>query len=152
VPSLSRTGWSDVASRNPHDLHGIADNVGGALLAFRACGHQLSMWSGRAHIQNCEAQQELRRLQPAGLKLEAPAWLSELERLAHPGELPLEVIEGLLDLIEAGEQIVAFKTYRGPAPIADEVVISLDPSDRLRGLLAAAGARNIDGLPVEVAH
>jgi hypothetical protein len=26
--------------RDPHDLHGVADHVGGALLAFRASGHQ----------------------------------------------------------------------------------------------------------------
>jgi hypothetical protein len=32
-------GLFNLAGRHPHDMDGVADHVGGALLAFRASGH-----------------------------------------------------------------------------------------------------------------
>lgn len=73
---------------------------------------------------------------------EARASFAEADAL-HPAEGFLEAADRLLGAIEAGEELVALKVDDPPA-CASEIVVRLEPTDRLRGLVAALGARDGD--------
>lgn len=64
--------------------------------------------------------------------------------LAEAPEDVLQSLHGLLGLPDAGQQVCAVKVDVDAAAGAGEVIVRLDPSERLRGLLAAAGAWNGD--------
>ncbi|WDZ80956.1 hypothetical protein PWG15_24705 (plasmid) [Ensifer adhaerens] len=75
-----------------------------------------------------------------------PAQLSALSGLAK--RLP-EVRDGLLGLLDSGEELVRFDVDSGSATIANEVIVRPYPSDALFGLLAALGAGDSDLLLFE---
>lgn len=62
---------------------------------------------------------------------------------AQPTQRFREAVDALLGLPDLGQQLVAVEPDRGAAAGTGEVVVTLQPSDRLRGLLAA-GARDVD--------
>lgn len=68
--------------------------------------------------------------------------LAAAERLREP-------VEGFLRRVEAGEQVFFVQREGAVAAGADEVVVVLDPSDGLVGLLAAVRAGDGDGPGVE---
>ncbi|WP_139384433.1 hypothetical protein [Bosea thiooxidans] len=71
---------------------------------------------------------------------------SEFERdlalLAEAAERFPEIGDGLVELFEAGEQMIVVEMDPLTAPLAGELIVRLNPSDRLRVLLAAVWARN----------
>lgn len=75
--------------------------------------------------------------------------LSELD----VAELPLEVIQRFLILLERPEQIASVKIGASSAGRTDEMVVRFDPSDRLYGLAAAVSARQVKSLVIkETSH
>jgi hypothetical protein len=68
--------------------------------------------------------------------------LAAAGRLLERPELSAEVRDGFLDLIETPQEIVSIEVDHLAAAGSDEVVMRLDPSDRLVGLLLAGGARD----------
>jgi hypothetical protein len=83
------------------------------------------------------------------LSLEHPAWLSELESLTDLAELPLEIGDGLVEFSQSPQKFIAFNVDDSRAALTGECVVRLDPTDRLRGLMAALRARESDFLIVE---
>jgi len=73
-------------------------------------------------------------------------WLSALSELAK--RLP-EVRDGLLGLLDSGEELVRFDVNSGSATVANEVIVRPYPSDALFGLLSALGAGDTDLLLFE---
>lgn len=71
------------------------------------------------------------------------ARLARAEALLAAPEVSPEIREGLLGLLDAPEQAVAFKVNSLTATDAVELIVQLDPSDRFLGLLLAGGAGNV---------
>ena len=69
---------------------------------------------------------------------------ARLAALAELAERSPELAEGLVCAFEAGEQLFVIDANGLPAGRADRLVVRLQPSDRLRGLLAAVGTRYED--------
>lgn len=61
---------------------------------------------------------------------------------------PLEIIKGAIDLCDLPSQLARIETDAS-ATTAGEIAVRLEPSDRLRDLMAAIRARNVDRLVVE---
>ena len=68
--------------------------------------------------------------------------------LAEAGESAAEFREALVDVVQAGEKLVALEGDRTPAT-ASELVVLAYPSDRFLSLLAAARAGNFDAAIVK---
>jgi hypothetical protein len=70
------------------------------------------------------------------------ACLAQAEALLAQPELLPEIREDLVGLFQTPEQAFTLQVDRLAAAAADELVVRLDPSDRLLGLMLAGGARN----------
>ena len=77
------------------------------------------------------------------LLAELSALRSELDR-----DLPREAREVVFDLLERPEKLVEIETDISAA-VTGELTVRFEPSDRLRMLLAALRAGNVDRLIVE---
>ena len=64
--------------------------------------------------------------------------------LAEASEAVLKSLEGLFGPDDASQQMATVQVDRAASAGAGELVVRLDPSDGLRRLLAAAGARDVD--------
>ena len=81
--------------------------------------------------------------------LDAHLHLSRLERAVRTASPSLkEVLESLFDLPDFFQKLFAFNGYFGSAP-ANKQVITLEPTDLFRRVLAAILANDIDALVVE---
>lgn len=60
--------------------------------------------------------------------------------------------EALLDLIDSGAELVRFDRDRSAASIADELTVTLQPSEFVNRLLAAARAGDFDPGILEIGH
>lgn len=69
--------------------------------------------------------------------------------LAELSKLPLEVGQRLLDSLEAGAELFRVDANSAAAARTGELVVRLEPTDFLRGFMAAAGARNVNAGSVE---
>lgn len=67
-----------------------------------------------------------------------------LSSLAEAAKRFPEFGEALVDVVEAGEKLFLLKCDCHPAPGANEVAVSLYPSDSLARLVTAFRARNLD--------
>jgi hypothetical protein len=72
-----------------------------------------------------------------------------LSLLAEAVEAPLEVRYSLLNLFESGEQIFTIKSNDFVAAVASEVIVRLDPSDRLASLVTALRTGDVDALRIK---
>lgn len=60
-----------------------------------------------------------------------------------------EFAKGILRALKRGDEFVSLKVDRAAAVGAGELIIRLDPSDRLRRLMSALGAGDSDRLLIE---
>jgi hypothetical protein len=67
-----------------------------------------------------------------------------LALLTKLAEAPLEIRHRFIDLVESGEQVFTIKTDDLAASSASELVVRLDPTNCLGGLVAAFGTGNGD--------
>jgi len=72
------------------------------------------------------------------LSLDAAPLLSALSKLST------KFADGLFDFAQLPDELVAVQCDEPSAAGAHEVCVRLDPSEGLRGFLAALGARNVD--------
>jgi hypothetical protein len=77
------------------------------------------------------------------LKLDTTPALALIEKLSALAEASLETRERLLDFIESGAELVSIDPDLLAASGAGEMVVRLEPSEALRGLLSALGAGNV---------
>lgn len=76
------------------------------------------------------------------LKADTTKLTEALSFLSEALEAGSEVAHRLVDLLEPIEEFVSIEADLTPAPLAGEVVVRLNPSDRLLGLVAAVRAGN----------
>ena len=75
------------------------------------------------------------------IRCDARPLLDAIRTVAVPASDP-EVADGLLDSFQLSQEVVLVQLDPRSAP-AGEVIVRLEPSDRLRRLAAAAGAGNV---------
>ncbi len=69
--------------------------------------------------------------------------LAQASEFARASEVFAEALERLLGAPDALQQVVCINADSGAASGAGEMVVRLEPSDRLRGLLATGGTGNV---------
>ena len=74
--------------------------------------------------------------------------ITELEEFAQIGHLSLELRKCLLGFLKSSTKLVRIQTHHD-ATRAGKLLVTLHPSDRLLGLLAACRAGNLDHFFVE---
>lgn len=80
-------------------------------------------------------------------KIELVLDSSETEKILN--ELDSETLQLVRDLLDTGEKLFSFKSRLDSASGANQLFVTLEPSDRLLDLAPAVSARNLDTLIVE---
>ena len=86
------------------------------------------------------------------LSADAAPLCADLALLAEAADRSLQVRQRLLDLLDAGAQLVCVDREPLCAGAAGELRVAVELGNGLRDLVAAVRAGNVDGLAVEHVH